>query len=101
MQPSEPPPPADFPEETGTVKGLVDGIVAPNPGPLTLQGTRTWLIGEDRLLIVDPGPVERSHRDAIVDAVAAADPVGIAAYSTPISVRSSASSVSGEGVSGS
>jgi len=65
MQPSEPRPPADFPEETGTVTGLVDGIVAPNPGPLTLQGTRTWLIGEDRLLIVDPGPAVDAHVEAL------------------------------------
>ena len=36
-------------------------IVANNPGPLTLDGTRTYLVGESRLAIVDPGPPESNH----------------------------------------
>ncbi|MEJ2481597.1 MAG: MBL fold metallo-hydrolase, partial [Gemmatimonadota bacterium] len=50
--------------------GLVDGIVAPNPGPLTLEGTRTWLIGEDRLLILDPGPAIVAHLEELLGRVA-------------------------------
>jgi glyoxylase-like metal-dependent hydrolase (beta-lactamase superfamily II) len=50
--------------------GLVDGLVAPNPGPLTLQGTRTWLVGADRLLIIDPGPAQDEHMHQLMHAVA-------------------------------
>ncbi|HEY6843394.1 MAG TPA: MBL fold metallo-hydrolase [Thermoanaerobaculia bacterium] len=38
-------------------------IVAPNPGPFTLSGTRTYLI--DDFAVIDPGPAIDSHIDAI------------------------------------
>jgi glyoxylase-like metal-dependent hydrolase (beta-lactamase superfamily II) len=38
-------------------------ITAPNPGPFTLDGTQTYLIGETAVL--DPGPSIDSHIDAI------------------------------------
>mgnify|MGYP001815888826 FL=1 len=44
---------------------LVEGIIAPNPGPLTLQGTTTWLVGEERILIIDPGPADGEHLDRL------------------------------------
>ena len=34
-------------------------ILAPNPGPMTLSGTNTWLLGTDAdegWIVVDPGP---------------------------------------------
>ena len=31
-------------------------FVAPNPGPLTLDGSRSYAVGSDELIIVDPGP---------------------------------------------
>lgn len=31
-------------------------VVAPNPGPLTLDGTRSYVAGEEQLALVDPGP---------------------------------------------
>jgi glyoxylase-like metal-dependent hydrolase (beta-lactamase superfamily II) len=37
----------------------VRDILAPNPGPFTLQGTRTYIL-DDRVLI-DPGPAIESH----------------------------------------
>jgi glyoxylase-like metal-dependent hydrolase (beta-lactamase superfamily II) len=42
-------------------------ITAPNPGPFTLNGTQTWLIGEETVL--DPGPAIESHIVAIRDAM--------------------------------
>jgi len=45
-------------------------VTAPNPGPLTLEGTRTWIIGTDAVAIVDPGPLDRDHLDRIDAAVA-------------------------------
>jgi glyoxylase-like metal-dependent hydrolase (beta-lactamase superfamily II) len=43
-------------------------LLAPNPGPMTLDGTNTWVLrapGDDRLVIVDPGPLENGHVDTI------------------------------------
>ena len=44
-------------------------ITAPNPGPMTGEGTNTYLIGNKEIAIVDPGPVESSHINAILDSV--------------------------------
>lgn len=43
---------------------------AANPGPMTLDGTNTWLLrdaGSARVTIVDPGPDLPEHLDAIAD----------------------------------
>ncbi|HEX7245546.1 MAG TPA: MBL fold metallo-hydrolase [Solirubrobacterales bacterium] len=40
-------------------------IVAPNPGPMTLAGTNTYLYGSDPCAIVDPGPDVAAHLDAV------------------------------------
>ena len=44
-------------------------VRADNPGPLTLSGTNTWLVGRDPAWIVDPGPALDPHLDAVADAV--------------------------------
>ncbi|MGZ5432602.1 MAG: MBL fold metallo-hydrolase, partial [Thermoanaerobaculia bacterium] len=41
----------------------IRSITAPNPGAFTLDGTRTYLLGETAVL--DPGPAIESHIDAI------------------------------------
>ena len=40
-------------------------LVAPNPGPMTLEGTNTYLYGSDPCTVIDPGPDIASHLDAI------------------------------------
>jgi len=42
---------------------------APNPGPLTLSGTNTWVIGRDPAWVVDPGPAIGEHLDALLAAI--------------------------------
>ena len=42
-------------------------ILAPNPGPFTLDGTQTYLLGDTAVL--DPGPHIESHIDRIVEAM--------------------------------
>ena len=50
-------------------------IQASNAGPFTLEGTRTYLIGRRRVAVVDPGPADPSHVDAVARAVERADAV--------------------------
>lgn len=45
---------------------MIRDVLAPNPGPFTLDGTRTWLLGAR--VMIDPGPDIASHVDALVDA---------------------------------
>ncbi|HEV3002448.1 MAG TPA: MBL fold metallo-hydrolase [Solirubrobacteraceae bacterium] len=42
------------------------GLVrAANPGPFTLGGTNTWLVGSDPCWVVDPGPALPGHVEAV------------------------------------
>jgi glyoxylase-like metal-dependent hydrolase (beta-lactamase superfamily II) len=45
---------------------MVRRIVAPNPGFMTGPGTNTYLVGIDEIAVIDPGPDEASHLDAVV-----------------------------------
>jgi glyoxylase-like metal-dependent hydrolase (beta-lactamase superfamily II) len=45
----------------------IRSITAPNPGPFTLSGTRTYLLGDSAVL--DPGPAIASHVEAILAAM--------------------------------
>lgn len=48
----------------------VERVLAPNPGLFTGPGTNTYLVGGHAgLAVIDPGPLERSHADAIVAAI--------------------------------
>lgn len=42
---------------------------AGNPGPLSLSGTNTWIVGQAPAFVVDPGPQLAEHVDAIVELV--------------------------------
>jgi glyoxylase-like metal-dependent hydrolase (beta-lactamase superfamily II) len=42
------------------------GIRAANPGPYTLSGTNTWIVGSGPAWLVDPGPALPEHHRAIV-----------------------------------
>lgn len=60
----------------GVVTSSTRCILAPNPSPWTLDGTNTWLLsapGSAAALVVDPGPDDPDHLDAIA---AAADEAG-------------------------
>jgi glyoxylase-like metal-dependent hydrolase (beta-lactamase superfamily II) len=50
------------PDGSGTERARC--VLAPNPGPMTLDGTNTWLIaepGSNAAVVVDPGPDEEPH----------------------------------------
>ena len=40
-------------------------VLAPNPGVFTLEGTNTWVVGAGPSLVIDPGPLDRSHLEAV------------------------------------
>jgi len=44
---------------------LVRRIVAPHPGLMTGPGTNTYLVGIDEVAVIDPGPDDDAHLDAV------------------------------------
>jgi glyoxylase-like metal-dependent hydrolase (beta-lactamase superfamily II) len=36
-------------------------VLAHNPGVFTLEGTNTWIVGEDPSVVIDPGPADSGH----------------------------------------
>jgi glyoxylase-like metal-dependent hydrolase (beta-lactamase superfamily II) len=44
---------------------MVRRIVCANPSPLTGPGTNTYLVGVDEITVIDPGPDDPAHLDAI------------------------------------
>lgn len=45
-------------------------VLAPNPSPMTLEGTNTWLLyepGARRAVVLDPGPDDSGHLDAVIE----------------------------------
>jgi glyoxylase-like metal-dependent hydrolase (beta-lactamase superfamily II) len=55
----------------GTPRELLPGIVrivANNPSPFTFKGTNTYLIGTKELIVLDPGPADDAHLEAILRA---------------------------------
>jgi glyoxylase-like metal-dependent hydrolase (beta-lactamase superfamily II) len=46
-------------------------VLAPNPSPMTLDGTNTWILrepGSHRSVVIDPGPLDESHLARVLSA---------------------------------
>lgn len=56
---------------------MLQTILAPNPSPMTLDGTRTHIVGRERPAVVDPGPDDPAHLDAILAALQGRAPAAI------------------------
>lgn len=44
-------------------------VMADNPGPMTLTGTNTYLYGSDPCWVIDPGPDDEAHIEAVKRAI--------------------------------
>jgi len=47
----------------------VAGVRAGNPGPFTLSGTNSWVVGRDPAWLIDPGPALDPHIEAVAEAI--------------------------------
>ncbi|HEX2206721.1 MAG TPA: MBL fold metallo-hydrolase, partial [Longimicrobium sp.] len=56
---------------------MLQTILAPNPSPMTLDGTRTLIVGRERAVVIDPGPDDPAHVDAILAALGGRAPMAI------------------------
>lgn len=52
-------------------------LLAGNPSPMTLDGTRTFVVGRERPAVIDPGPDDAAHRAALEAALAGRRPAAI------------------------
>lgn len=62
----------DFDPRYGQSVEMVPGlhrIVCENPSPFTFHGTNTYLLGEEKVAVIDPGPPNTAHFEAILAAI--------------------------------
>ncbi|NNF80225.1 MAG: MBL fold metallo-hydrolase [Rhizobiales bacterium] len=48
------------------VSPLIRRIVCNNPGPFTFTGTGTYIVGQDSVAVIDPGPIDEAHYGALM-----------------------------------
>jgi glyoxylase-like metal-dependent hydrolase (beta-lactamase superfamily II) len=60
---------SDEPWSGGCFSEEVTCLLAPNPSPMTLDGTNTWLVGRlgARVVVIDPGPDDEGHLRSIAE----------------------------------
>jgi glyoxylase-like metal-dependent hydrolase (beta-lactamase superfamily II) len=60
----------------GSGTGRARCVLAPNPSPMTLDGTNTWVIaepGSTAVVVVDPGPDDEGHLRRVLEVACAGD----------------------------
>lgn len=61
---------------TAELEPLVTRVLAPNPSPMTLDGTNTYVVGapgSGQAVVVDPGPAAPAHLAAVEAVLTARD----------------------------
>jgi len=61
-----------FDARPGRVDEIMPGLrrlLADNPSPFTFTGTLSYIVGRGRVAIIDPGPEDQRHIDALLEAV--------------------------------
>ncbi|SOC56286.1 MBL fold metallo-hydrolase [Ornithinimicrobium cerasi] len=69
-------PPADPAWQGGGWGERAVCVLCPNPSPMTLEGTNTWVLAEPGsrdVVVVDPGPLDEQHLRTVLDHVAGRD----------------------------
>jgi glyoxylase-like metal-dependent hydrolase (beta-lactamase superfamily II) len=62
----------NFDPRYGEAVDVAEGVLritAPNPSPFTFHGTNSYVVGEHRLAVIDPGPPDESHMAALLRAI--------------------------------
>jgi glyoxylase-like metal-dependent hydrolase (beta-lactamase superfamily II) len=62
----------DYPLKPGVVDQVrpnVRRVLCNNPSPFTFTGTNSYIVGTGKVAIIDPGPANDAHLQALLDAV--------------------------------
>jgi glyoxylase-like metal-dependent hydrolase (beta-lactamase superfamily II) len=62
----------DFDPRYGEAVEVAPGVArltAPNPSPFTFHGTNSYIVGRDSLAVIDPGPEDEAHFQALLRAI--------------------------------
>ncbi len=54
-------------ERATRLTDLVRVVLAPNPSPITLEGTNTYVVGDRTPVVIDPGPDDGEHLQRVLD----------------------------------
>lgn len=60
---------AATPGEIVPVSPLIRRVLANNPSPFTFKGTSTFIVGSGKVAVIDPGPDDDAHLDALLRAL--------------------------------
>lgn len=55
--------------EVEQISSLVRRVTAKNPSRFTFKGTGTYIVGDDTVAVIDPGPADDDHVDALAAAI--------------------------------
>ena len=72
-RPARPPQATLAPWSGGRATPRARCVLAPNPGPMTLDGTNTWVLlepGSSDAVVIDPGPLDEAHLRRVCRVVA-------------------------------
>lgn len=48
---------------------MIRRVVARNPSPFTFKGTGTYIVGRGEVAVIDPGPLDQAHIEALLHAL--------------------------------
>jgi glyoxylase-like metal-dependent hydrolase (beta-lactamase superfamily II) len=62
----------EFEPQHGVAVPVAEGVqrlTAPNPSPFTFHGTNTYIVGQNSVCVIDPGPDNDAHFEALMAAL--------------------------------
>jgi len=60
---------ANKPETVTQLREDLIRVIAPNPSPMTYWGTNTYVLGQRSVAVIDPGPDDEGHLQALLGAL--------------------------------